>query len=300
MPTDIEKSKKFEMQTYIKSMQAMYGNAILQNREIYDFAFLKTRGFSKITSEAIISDSRIVKILRYIIAPSISQMKFGQFFGLSTIETLERDRLVSGVHYETLKRLAPKIADFVEQYSDKTRFIWNDQKLSAESREIAETYARNWTCSLIADQNAQTEYRNWRKTQQEASIEKALIDLGYVRSSFSGEISNATDIKIGEYTKERKVLGSTSQKADLAVRRKKDGKLFLIEAKAVGVQVDAFKRVKECCDKVRDWKQNSKLGKIEVISVIAGFFSEANLTALKKAGAHIVWEHNLGKLGNVI
>ena len=77
----IARSREHEMHTYITSMRAMYENAILQNGEIYDFTFQVTQGFTNITAEAILADSRIVRILRYAVAPSISQMKFGQLFG---------------------------------------------------------------------------------------------------------------------------------------------------------------------------------------------------------------------------
>ena len=107
-------------------------------------------------------------------------------------------------------------------------------------------------------------------------------------------------INLGEYSKERKVRGGTSQKADVIVRRKQDGQLVLIEAKAVGVQLDAFKRVKESCDKARDWKSNEQLGEVVVVAVIAGFFVEQNLHALRNAGAVIVWEHRLTDFEEVL
>ena len=46
---------------------------------------------TEINSKSILSDSRIIKILRYSICPSISQMKFGQFFGINSIEKFEND-----------------------------------------------------------------------------------------------------------------------------------------------------------------------------------------------------------------
>lgn len=292
----ITQSREHEMNVYISSMCAMYENAILQNGEIYDFAFDATHGFAQITAEAVLSDSRIIRILRYAVAPSISQMKFGQFFGLSSIEPIERDKIAKGKALDTLKELAPKIASFVNEHLDRTRFVWLDGDISDQTRPLAEDYAKKWTCSLIADQNAQTNYRNWRKTQQEAAIERTLIEMGYIRSSYSGDVTKKTDINIGEYSKERKVKGATNQKADLIVRRKLDGKLFLLEAKAVGVQVDAFKRIKECCDKARDWKSNADLADPQTIAVIGGFFVEQNLAALHQANVFAVWEHDLNSL----
>jgi hypothetical protein len=289
-------SKENEMRIYLASMRNLYENAVLQNGEIYDLAFELTYGFSRISPEAVVADSRIIRILRYMVAPSISQMKFGQMFGLSSIERMERDKIVNGKALSDLKVLAPGIAEFMNQHFDRTRCVWIGTAIDDATRKLAEDYAKNWTCSLIADQNAQTEYRNWRKAQQESAIERTLIDMGYIRSGYVGDVKQQSDINIGDHSKERKVKGATLQKADLIVRRKRDGKLILLEAKAVGVQVDAFKRVKECCDKARDWQSNPRLGKPEVVVVIGGFFAEQNLSALSQANVHIVWEHNLDGL----
>ncbi len=227
-------------------------------------------------------------------------MKFGQLFGLSTIETLERDKLVDGKKAGVLKSIAPKIADFINRGLDRTRFIWLDEEISSAQMRLALEYSKKWTCSLIADQNSQTQYRNWRKTRQEDSIEHQLIELGYIRSTFSGEITRKNDIKIGEYSKEQKVLGGTSQKADFIVRKKQGGQLTLIEAKAVGVQVDAYKRIKECCDKSRDWSSNKDFGDMQTVAVIAGFFNPKNIDALIRANIAIIWEHRLSDFGQIL
>ena len=93
---DINRSKEFEMSIYLDSVKNMYFNSVLQNGETFDIALGLTDSFSKITPEAILADSRIIKILRYILAPSISQMKFGQFFGLNSIERYENHKLLPG------------------------------------------------------------------------------------------------------------------------------------------------------------------------------------------------------------
>ena len=297
---DIARSKEHEMAVYVSSMRALYENAVLQNGEIFDIASAITESFARINPAAILADSRIIRILRYCLAPSISQMKFGQLFGLSTIDSYERNKVTSPSKLGELAVLAPKIAEFVNRHLDTSRFLWLSGPLSSDCRTLANQYAKSWTCSIMADQNAQTAYRNWRKNQQEAAIECQLISLGYVRSTFSGQVEDRTDINLGEYSKERKVRGITSQKADVIVRRKRDGQLVLIEAKAVGVQVDAFKRVKECCDKARDWRRNDRLGEVVVVAVIAGFFAPQNLNALDEAGAMVVWEHRLTDLTELL
>ena len=67
----------------------------------------------------------------------------------------------------------------------------------------------------------------------------------------------------------------------------------VIEAKAVGVEIDATKRIKECCDKANDWASGKKLQSPEVIAVIAGFFTSRNIANLEASRVHVVWEHRL-------
>ena len=292
---NIAQSRKYEMRTYLNSMKAMYENALAQNGDVYDIAFELTDAFKKITKEAILEDSRLIKALRYAVAPSISQMKFGQFFGLTSIDKFENDKVAKGSSkHKELGKIADKIAKFAIENIDRSRFIWlDDPKLESK---LALSYAKKWTCSIAADQNAQTTYRNWRKAQQEQAIVAKLVSLGYVKSGYSGVIEKQTDINIGEYTQEIKVKGRTTQKADVVFRSKRSRKLVLVEAKAVGVEIDATKRIKECCDKANDWGAGAKLQSPEVVAVIAGFFTENNLANLRASGVHIVWEHRLSGL----
>ncbi len=292
---DISQSREYEMKIYLSSMKAMYENALVQNGEVYDIAFKLTKGFSAINESAVLEDSRIIKILRYAITPTISQMKFGQFFGLTSIDKLEKNRVSKGTAmYKKLVKITNTIAKFVTENLDKTRFIWHgDESLDIP---LAHSYAKKWTCSIAADQNAKTAYRNWRKEQQEHAIVSKLISCGYVKSGYSGVVTKNTDINIGEYTQEIKVKGRTIQKADVVFRSKKSKKLVLVEAKAVGVEIDATKRIKECCDKSNDWSSSTELRDPEVVTVIAGFFTENNIKNLEASGVFVVWEHRLSDL----
>jgi hypothetical protein len=279
-----------------------YDNALAQNGEIYDIARTSTQDFRKITVAAIQSDSRIIKILRYAIAPSISQMKFGQFFGMGSIDQFENERLVAGTaKHNSLSRIAPEIAKFATENLDPNRFLWvSYPKMKISDFSLASDYAKGWTCSIASDQNAQTRYRNWRKDQQEHAIASELVQIGYTKSSFRGIITKYTDIKIGEFTQELRVKGRTRQKADVIVRSKKTNKLVLIEAKAVGVEIDATKRIKECCDKANDWKAGRDLDDPIVATVIAGFFNSTGIQNLLASQISVVWEHRLADLSKIL
>ena len=298
---DISESREFEMKTYLSSLKAMYENSVSQNSEIYQIASDLTGDFSKISPEAILEDSRIIKTLRYAIAPSISQMKFGQFFGLNSIDKFENNKVCPTTKkHGDLATIADKIAEFATSNLDSSRFIWVNNNEEVGDLALAKEYARKWTCSIAADQNAQTRYRNWRKDQQEHAIAHELIRLGYVKSSFSGIISKSTDVNIGEFTQELRVKGRTTQKADVIVRSKKDGKLVLIEAKAVGVEIDSTKRIKECCDKANDWGSSEDLDSPIIIAAIAGFFTIKGISNLEASGIRVIWEHRLKDLENIL
>ena len=299
---DLKQSREYEMRVYLDSMSAMYENALAQNGEIYDIARTSTKDFRNITTGAIMADSRIIKILRYAIAPSISQMKFGQFFGLGSIGIFENDRLEPrSAKHNALCKIAPQIADFATKNLDGNRFLWvSNPKSKISDPILASDYAKGWTCSIAADQNAQTRYRNWRKDQQEYAIASTLVELGYTKSSYRGVVATHTDIKIGDFTQELKVKGRTRQKADIIVRSKKTKKLVLIEAKAVGVELDSTKRIKECCDKANDWKSGKDLDEPIVATVIAGFFTSTGIQNLLASKISVIWEHRLTDLSKIL
>jgi len=298
---DIQQSREYEMHVYLDSMQAIYDNALEQNGELYDIAAQLTQDFAEITPAAILSDSRIIKILRYAIAPSISQMKFGQLFGLKSIDRYENAKLQPGMaKYRQLASIAAEIAQFAIAHLDRSRFLWLTDDLSQPAMALASRYARQWTCAIAADQNAQTRYRNWRKSRQEHAIASALIDCGYTKSSFTGIVEKVSDIRLGEYTQERKVRGRTIQKADLVVRSKQTKRLVLVEAKTVGVELDSTKRIKECCDKANDWKSSPLLDRPSVVAAIAGFFTPRGIENLQKSDVRVVWEHRLSDLAAIL
>ena len=140
---DLKESREHEMRVYLNSMKAMYENSLLQNGEIYDIAANLTDDFTRITSQAILEDSRFIKILRYAIAPSISQMKFGQFFGLTSIDKYENDRLrPRNTKHGNLSAIADDIASFINDNLDQTRFIWPKEDISASERTLAIDYAK--------------------------------------------------------------------------------------------------------------------------------------------------------------
>ena len=291
-------SKRLELDVITNGLYALYEKSYHENSDLFDIASKLTCEYRHITSKSIEADSRIIKILRYSIVPSISQMKFGQMFGLKSTKKLEAERVIGGTStHRELCAVSNEMAVFISRNLDQRRFVWAKGGKSPASYDW--NWAKAWTCSLASDQNAQTAHRNARKSEQEELIANKLKALGYVRSRHTKEIANQQDIRPGEFTCEIKVRGRTTQKADVVLRTISTNRLVLIEAKSVGVELDATKRVKECCDKARDWTLNKDLGKPLVIAVISGFFSVKNIQNLRSAKVEVVWQHNLDALENL-
>ena len=283
---------------------------------LYDQAVSATRHFTFITRDALKADPKIVKTLRYCLAPVISQMRLGQLIGLGTTESFEEQGLVP------TDAQADRLARWFNDYLDRERFRWlAGQEMSAAERAVAELYARLWTVSLQSNQNTATKYRTRRKEQQERAIATALDGMGLrFQEQLGGPrpqrprrkpgdpphpppprrlggIDDVEDVLPGHYVKEKKILGGSQkkQKSDLTARPTDEPVLFCVEAKAVGIKLDSTKRLKELNDKYTDWKDSSL--PITTVGVVAGMFSENDLVAtIKLRRIPIFFEHDLAEL----
>lgn len=249
-------------------------------------------GFSSITQEAILADSRIIKILRYSMLSVISQMKLGQLVGINTTSDFEDKYAEPNTgSYKRLEKIVPQLCNLFNEYLDTQRFLWLSAKLDNDKKELAVKYSMNWTCSLIPNQNSSTAFRNWRKELQETSAVEQLIKAGYTSTPKRKLISSIEDLLPGQFTRECRVHGINVQKADIVVRLKKSKRLLLIEAKAIGVRIDAFKRIKECREKFNDWRQAFGRNGAVYGAFLSGFIPESECRSINDDGGIIFWEH---------
>ena len=292
----LKKSERFETNIFFEMSRKLYSDSATQCDPLYDIAFQKTNGFrDKITPQMLLDDSRIIKVLRYCMLPVLSQMKLGQLVGLDTTAVFEDNIIDRGPRVKELKKAAPEICRMVNRYLDSQRFLWLQETLNGRELRLAEKYAKQWTCSLIANQNSATAFRNWRKELQETTAVEAIVKAGYVSVQTRRIVTAIDDLLVGQYSRECRVQGRNVQKADLAVRLKKSGKLLLIEAKAIGVRIDAFKRVKECREKFDDWK--GRFGNdVECAVVLSGFVPQKEYESLLNAGGLVFWEYDIAAL----
>lgn len=237
-------------------------------------------------------DSRIIKILRYCLLPVISQMKLGQLIGINTTADFEDKCVEENTNaFKKLEKIAPHLCDIFNEHLDKQRFLWLSTDLNDLQKELAVNYSKNWTCSLISNQNSNTAFRNWRKELQETTAVEQLVRAGYVSIPKRKLISSIEDLLPGQFTRECRVQGINVQKADIVIRLKKSKKLLLIEAKAIGVRIDAFKRIKECREKFNDWKQAFGRNGAVYGALLSGFIPMSECQSIIEDGGMIFWEH---------
>lgn len=281
-------SEKEEVKIFFKKAREFYDTASREGEELYDTAFGLTKEFRQIHGRNLVRNPRIIKILRYLLVPAISQMKLGQIVGVSTTAAIE-----NGSQLEIA--LANRLAAVLRPNVDRSRFVWQQTRMNRASQELAKLYARKWTVSLMANQNATTDFRNWRKDLQENKIERAIMEASHRLLPERPVIREIGTIPPGSFVKECKVGRRAPQKADFVVRTRDGRKLITLEAKAIGVKIDAYKRIKEVRDKAAAWKR--LLGNdVQTVSVIAGFIPVGEVETLVEAGIPFFWEHQLNRL----
>ncbi|MCF0233757.1 MAG: hypothetical protein HUK22_02110, partial [Thermoguttaceae bacterium] len=141
----LDKSEEFETQIFFRMARQLYNDCAAQCANLFDVAMEITDDFRQINADAILKDSRIIKILRYCMVPVISQMKLGQLIGLSTTKDFEDRMADSGTRYNTLRSVAPKLTRLFAEQIDFQRFLWLQTELSTEQYRLAAEYAKKWT-----------------------------------------------------------------------------------------------------------------------------------------------------------
>lgn len=296
---ELQASENFETEIFFRMARTLYSDCETQCESLFDITMEKTNNFRNISPEVIIEDSRIIKVLRYCMLPVISQMKLGQLVNLTSTKDFEDTMITTGNQFRKLSLIAPSLSKLFNEYMDWQRFLWLQTEMADNHFALAKEYAKKWTCSLIANQNSNTAFRNWRKELQETSAINQAVRAGYTSVATRRIITNINDMLPGQYSRECRVQGRNVQKADIVIRLKRSKKLLLIEAKAIGVRIDAFKRIKECREKFDDWKQTFG-NLIEVGVVLSGFIPEREYQSLIEEGAHVFWEHRENDLYDYI
>jgi hypothetical protein len=280
----VEESQRLEEDIFLNQIREFYEEELETNKQLYDFVAERTDNFATFNASIIRDEPNVVKVLRYLVKPPISQMKFGQFNGVGSTNNYESEDPSTPT-----KQTAQAMADFMEQNIDERKVPWLfNEDVNAENwLEVS----RDWTCDIIAQSEANTRYRNWRKDVQEEKVAKAMEEVGLSRVSYSSTVSDINDIPIESFIPETKVAcPGDDQKADFTARPNKNDIVF-IEAKAVGVKIDSYKRVKEIRNKKSDWQAG--FPNSHVWAAVSGWIPESQIETLFEDDIDVWWEHRL-------
>lgn len=282
----VEESQQREEEIFLNQIREFYDDELEKNKELYDFVAGHTNNFRDFDAEIIREEPNVVKILRYLVKPPISQMKFGQFNGVGSTNNYE-DEDPSTPSKDT----AQQMADFMQNNMDERKVPWLYSDVDVD--EWIDV-SRDWTCDIIAQSEAATRYRNWRKDVQEDKVAETMKEAGLRRVSRSSTISDIDDIPAETFVSETKVAcPGDDQKADFVARPGRDELLFL-EAKAIGVKIDSYKRIKEIRNKESDWRAgfpNARVG-----AAVAGWIPDSQIETLHGDDIEVFWEHRLDSL----
>lgn len=319
--SEMARSAIDEEETYITLTLSLFRELQLPNQERFDQLMQATASLTLISRKVLQANPGLIKILRYCLAPVISQMRLGQIIGLGTTDSFEERQATP------TDEQADRLARWFNDYLDRERFPWlANPAVSPTERRISESFAKLWTVSLLSNQNTATKYRTQRKQRQEKAVVEALQTRGLKFQALLGPsalpprarrkpsdpphpkvaaklggIATVHDVQAGHFVKEQKILGGSQkkQKADVTVRPSLEERLFCIEAKAVGIKIDSTKRLKELNDKCTDW--NGSVLPIQTVGVCAGMFNSSELIAtIKLRGVPIFFEHALDRLSDFL
>lgn len=179
-----------------------------------------TANLTTITVRSLQQHPHVIQILRYCLAPTISQMRLGQIVGIGSTRPFEVD------DKRPSDQAAGELAQWFQSYLDRERFPWTlpvPPAWSEPERQIAEHYAKLCTVALVSNQNTDTLYRNKRQKIQEDAVAAALASIGLILQVEPGQpylglprrkkgdppvkrrpngISRLDDVRPGNYVKE--------------------------------------------------------------------------------------------------
>ncbi len=321
---DLERSRQLEKTTYKELTLGLYRGLQAPLKALYDQMVSATGNLTAITARSLQDHPQIIKVLRYCLAPVISQMRLGQIIGITSTGPFEKDGTKPG------PQQAADLVRWFENYLDRERFAWTGPTpppWSVAERQIAEHYAKLCTVALVSNQNTATQYRMKRQKMQEDAIAAALVAGGLTLQARVGPVPSATgrkkkgegparrprkgpagvssadDVQPSHFVRAATVLAGLerNQSADLTVRPGPAPKLFCIEAKAVGIRIDSAKRLKELNDKYTDWQAVKPKLDLVTLGVCAGFFNLIELIAtIRVRGIPMFFEHDLAPLADFL
>lgn len=114
----MRESEVAEERIYRETTTALFRELQDPLKTLYDETIRVTSNLTALGPEIIQANPRIIKILRYCLTPSISQMRLGQLIGLGTTEAFEEQGKAPAAEQ------AGNLARWFDANLDRERFPW--------------------------------------------------------------------------------------------------------------------------------------------------------------------------------
>lgn len=227
----------------------------------------------------ILTNKSLLEAFRYLAAPPIS---VDDLKTLSEVKSLAPGKLkVDSVGVRNIVRT-------VLVGLDRRRFPWVDR--GDEPTETERSAAVLATAALLATQRVNTLRRNTSKTDQEQSVEDALIRAGFkkVKPRDVHNINQAP--RADEFCRECEVVG---RKADFVIGLF-DGRILCLECKVSNSGLNSLKRVNnDAAVKATAWLEILGPAHVVPAAMLGGVYKLSHLESAQASGLTLFWAHRL-------
>jgi hypothetical protein len=231
---------------------------------------------------AILSDKRLLHVLRYLAGPPIS---------VDDLKTLTDTRSLAPSTLRKNPALVRRLIETVMIGLDRRRFPWVQE--GREPNEAERSAAVLASAALMATQRVGTKRRSASKVQQETRVEQALVGASFTKVP-TRTISTLEDAPgVGEFCRES-LLGT--RKADFVVRLW-DRRVMAIECKVSNSSTNSVKRLNnDAAVKAVAWRHEFGDRQVVPTAVLSGVYKLHNLEHAQERGLTLFWAHDLPKL----
>lgn len=229
-------------------------------------------------AQAILMDSRLFEIFRYLAGPPISTDDLKTLVGASLAPSRLREN----------PDAVTAAVQIILNGLDRRRFPWVTEGRDPDEAERRAAVLA--TAAMAAMQRTSTSRRHLGKHHQENLVREALSTIGFknVRRRRVNTFADAP--QPGEYCGESPLA---TRRADFIVRLW-DHRVMPIECKVSNSAVNSVKRLNnDAAAKAEVWKR--QLGELQVVpvAILSGVYELHNLEDAQRRGLTIFWAHDL-------
>ncbi|MBT8493741.1 MAG: XamI family restriction endonuclease [Deltaproteobacteria bacterium] len=233
-------------------------------------------------STEILSDKRLLEVVRYLAAPPISE---DDLKVLADIPSLAPRRI------EASPELRDKLTTTIRAALDPRRFPWlvESRAPTAEERRAAVVSS----AALAGAQRVATSRRSQSKTDQESAVQEELRRAGFEQVAPAPVDTLAHAPSPGQFCSECLV---GSRQADILLVTY-DHRMVAMECKVSNSSTNSIKRLNnDAAVKAEVWRKDFGERHVVPVAILSGVYKLHNLAEAQDRGLTLFWAHDLSPL----